>query len=255
MGGQRVAWCQSGVTHSSGLYGSKAPRRGPVRGPGHQIIPVSRALLVRFPVLSVQLARMLHEAALLIIRRSWVRAPPAPPAVSMSNEAGNEVGGGVYCVPVKGGNRIRSHRATAQRVLACQGASRGGMAGSRSELIRGLEAPRVRSPRWERTRRWRMDQAPRQVAVKISPEGEADHRCEDGSGEAAGYLDARARCRPVRTAQRSTVSRAARRHARWDDPRGLDSAAWRKTADRRGQGRRGPVQRREAGRRPTAAAR
>ena len=28
---------------------------------------------------SVQLARLVHEAVLLIIRRSWVRAPPAPP--------------------------------------------------------------------------------------------------------------------------------------------------------------------------------
>ena len=80
-----MAWCQSGVTHSSGLYKSMAPRRVPVRGPGHQIIPVSRASLVRFPVLSVQLARMLHEAVLLVIRRSWVRAPPAPPQCHLNN--------------------------------------------------------------------------------------------------------------------------------------------------------------------------
>jgi hypothetical protein len=30
-------------------------------------------------VASVQLVRSVHGAALLIIRRSWVRAPPAPP--------------------------------------------------------------------------------------------------------------------------------------------------------------------------------
>ena len=30
---------------------------------------------------SVQLADVVHGAVLLIIRRSWVRAPPAPPAV------------------------------------------------------------------------------------------------------------------------------------------------------------------------------
>ena len=30
---------------------------------------------------SVQLARTVHRAILLIIRRSWVRAPPAPPAI------------------------------------------------------------------------------------------------------------------------------------------------------------------------------
>jgi hypothetical protein len=34
---------------------------------------------VRLPVPSVQRARVLHKAVLLIIRRSWVRAPPAPP--------------------------------------------------------------------------------------------------------------------------------------------------------------------------------
>jgi hypothetical protein len=31
-------------------------------------------------VVSVQLAHRLHAAVVLIIRRSWVRAPPAPPA-------------------------------------------------------------------------------------------------------------------------------------------------------------------------------
>jgi len=31
----------------------------------------------------VQLARTMHKAVLRIIRRSWVRAPPAPPAVSL----------------------------------------------------------------------------------------------------------------------------------------------------------------------------
>jgi hypothetical protein len=31
-------------------------------------------------VVSVQVVRMVHRAVLLMIRRSWVRAPPAPPA-------------------------------------------------------------------------------------------------------------------------------------------------------------------------------
>src|SRR6476646_11770115 len=66
--------------------GDQARRdRGPDRGPTHQIIPAPPVPSVRYPVSSVQLARMVHGAVVLIIRRSWVRAPPAPPAVSMSD--------------------------------------------------------------------------------------------------------------------------------------------------------------------------
>jgi hypothetical protein len=69
---------QSEVTHSPRMTGRRGLGRGPVRGPGHQIIPAPRVPSARLPVPSVQLARTVHEAVLLIIRRSWVRAPPAP---------------------------------------------------------------------------------------------------------------------------------------------------------------------------------
>jgi hypothetical protein len=36
---------------------------------------------VQFSVSSLQLARTVDEAIVLIIRRSWVRAPPAPPGI------------------------------------------------------------------------------------------------------------------------------------------------------------------------------
>jgi hypothetical protein len=53
--------------------------RGPDRGPSHRIIPAPRVPLVRDPSSSLQLARPDDQARPLIIRRSWVRAPPAPP--------------------------------------------------------------------------------------------------------------------------------------------------------------------------------
>src|SRR5438093_8317060 len=55
-------------------------RRGPVRGPSHPCKGCNERYRRHGSVASVQLARRLQEAVLLIIRRSWVRAPPAPPA-------------------------------------------------------------------------------------------------------------------------------------------------------------------------------
>jgi len=43
---------------------------------------VRSVLSVRCSVPSVQLARVVHGGVLLIIRRSWVRAPPAPPVLA-----------------------------------------------------------------------------------------------------------------------------------------------------------------------------
>ena len=56
--------------------------RGTVRGTMRQIISAQRVPSVRRPVLTVQLVRTVHGAVVLIIRRSWVRAPPAPPSLS-----------------------------------------------------------------------------------------------------------------------------------------------------------------------------
>jgi hypothetical protein len=57
-------------------------RRGPVRGPSHLCKGCNERYRRHSSVASVQLARMMHEAVLLIVRRSWVRAPPAPPSLS-----------------------------------------------------------------------------------------------------------------------------------------------------------------------------
>jgi hypothetical protein len=56
--------------------------RGPVRGPSHRCQQRNQSHRRHCCVVSAQLARMVHQAVVLIIRRSWVRAPPAPPAVS-----------------------------------------------------------------------------------------------------------------------------------------------------------------------------
>src|SRR5712691_9147726 len=53
--------------------------RGPVRGPSHRCKQCNQGHRWHDPVVSVQLVRTMHGAVLLIIRRSWVRAPPAPP--------------------------------------------------------------------------------------------------------------------------------------------------------------------------------
>jgi hypothetical protein len=54
-------------------------KRGPVRGPSHPCKQRNWGHRRHDPVVSVQLAHVVHGAVVLIIRRSWVRAPPAPP--------------------------------------------------------------------------------------------------------------------------------------------------------------------------------
>src|SRR5580658_1158717 len=56
-------------------------KRGPVRGPSHPCEQCNQGHRRHGSVVSVQVAHPERRAVLLIIRRSWVRAPPAPPAV------------------------------------------------------------------------------------------------------------------------------------------------------------------------------
>src|SRR6516165_9191236 len=53
-------------------------RRGPVRGPSHPCKRCNQRHQCHDSVISVQAAHPERRAVLLIIRRSWVRAPPAP---------------------------------------------------------------------------------------------------------------------------------------------------------------------------------
>jgi hypothetical protein len=57
-------------------------RRGPVRGPSHPCKRCDQRHRRHDSVVSVQLAHPVHGAVVLIIRRSWVRAPPAPHALT-----------------------------------------------------------------------------------------------------------------------------------------------------------------------------
>jgi len=79
----------------------------------------------------------MHRAVLLIIRRSWVRAPPAPPAVSIVGVGEpwtglyTDVGGAMF----EPSDRIWSHRVAAG--LAYQGVRREGRDGClRAESMR-----------------------------------------------------------------------------------------------------------------------
>ena len=62
--------------------GARHGGRGAVRGPSHPCKQCNQGHRRHGIVVSVQLARIVHWAVLLIIRRSWVRAPPAPPSLS-----------------------------------------------------------------------------------------------------------------------------------------------------------------------------
>jgi hypothetical protein len=53
--------------------------RGPVRGPSHRCKQFNQGYRRHGSVVSVQVVRTMRGAVVLIIRRSWVRAPPAPP--------------------------------------------------------------------------------------------------------------------------------------------------------------------------------
>ena len=71
----------AGSAHYARLRSWTVARRshGTVRGTTRRITPAQQVPSVRRPVQSVQLVRVMHGAVVLIIRRSWVRAPPAPP--------------------------------------------------------------------------------------------------------------------------------------------------------------------------------
>jgi hypothetical protein len=58
-----------------------------IRGPSYRCNQCSQGHWRRDSVVSVQLAHTMHAAVVLIIRRSWVRAPPAPPATRGANSA------------------------------------------------------------------------------------------------------------------------------------------------------------------------
>ena len=79
----------AGSAHYARLRSWTVARRshGTVRGTTRRITPAQQVPSVRRPVQSVQLVRVMHGAVVLIIRRSWVRAPPAPPAVLISAPA------------------------------------------------------------------------------------------------------------------------------------------------------------------------
>jgi hypothetical protein len=73
----------AGSAHYARLRSWTVARRshGTVRGTTRRITPAQQVPSVRRPVQSVQLVRVMHGAVVLIIRRSWVRAPHAPPAI------------------------------------------------------------------------------------------------------------------------------------------------------------------------------
>jgi hypothetical protein len=68
-----------GVTYSNRIIRHQALGRGTVRGTSHRINPAQRVSSMRLPVPSVQLARTVHGAVLLVNGRSAVRTrSPAP---------------------------------------------------------------------------------------------------------------------------------------------------------------------------------
>src|ERR1051326_3770244 len=69
----------SAVTFCSWHPAIALVRRGPVRGPRHSCKRCNYRCRRADVVVSVQLAHPERRAVLLISRRSWVRAPPAPP--------------------------------------------------------------------------------------------------------------------------------------------------------------------------------
>ena len=77
----------AGSAHYARLRSWTVARRshGTVRGTTRRITPAQQVPSVRRPVLSVQLACVLHGAVVLIIRRSWVRSPAAPPSLTCGN--------------------------------------------------------------------------------------------------------------------------------------------------------------------------
>jgi hypothetical protein len=78
------------VTHSSRMTGRKGLGRGTVRGTTRGIIPAQPVPSMRCPVSSVQLARMVHEAVLLVNGRPAVRTrSPAPSSEGVRTRHGH----------------------------------------------------------------------------------------------------------------------------------------------------------------------
>ena len=93
-------------------------RRGPARGPSNSCKWCNLSYGRQDFVVSVQVERRERRAVVLIIRRSWVRAPPAPPAVLIPvvgepwTGLYTDVGGAMFEPSV----RIWSHRVAVDRV-------------------------------------------------------------------------------------------------------------------------------------------
>jgi hypothetical protein len=93
-------------------------------------------------VVSVQAERRERRARLLIIRRWWVRAPPAPPAVLIPVAGEPWTGlytdvGGAMSEP---SGRIWSHRVAAEAGLAYQGVRREGPDWLLAWLVKSMRA-------------------------------------------------------------------------------------------------------------------
>jgi hypothetical protein len=136
-------------------------RRGPVRGPSHPCKGCNERYRRHGFVASVQLARRLQEAVLLIIRRSWVRAPPAPHTLTCRNVRFGPAGSA--CLPHGCGHGGRDHPGRAFRrapqappeALAGQartGQARPGRAVLEPDQVSRPEAAAVRPPRSRWTR-------------------------------------------------------------------------------------------------------
>jgi hypothetical protein len=102
------------ITLCSRYRPTAAVSRGPARGPSHRCKQCNQGHRRHDFVVSVQLALPERRARLLIIRRSWVRASPAPPAVSMSDRRWpwTDVGGAIHPAVIA----VRSHRVAVERV-------------------------------------------------------------------------------------------------------------------------------------------
>jgi len=142
--------------------------------------PTSTGLYIR-NVLTCRFATWLDEELLastacggLIIRRSWVRAPPAPPAVSMSGQRWpwTDVGGAVTSCRRHAEHPHRSRRATSERVLVGGAHDQSTM----RDIHRILSGPIDAAQRWEWTDRNPAESAKpppscRQIILATSPFG------------------------------------------------------------------------------------
>jgi len=136
-------------------------RRGPVRGPSHPCKGCNERYRRHGSVASVQLARRLQEAILLIIRRSWVRAPPAPHTLTCGNVRCGPAGQRAYRIDagmvaaMTPGRAFRRAPQAPLEALAGQartGQARPGRAALQPDQASRPEAAAVRPPRSRWTR-------------------------------------------------------------------------------------------------------